>query len=406
MVSTSAKTNNTSFFTVQFFMLCTSNFLFSASFTMMIPELPAYLTHLGGAEYKGLIISLFTLMAGISRPFSGKLTDTVGRVPVMIFGSLVCVICSFSYTLLTSVAAFLFLRFLHGFSTGFKPTATSAYGSDVVHESRRAEALGAIAMGYTIGQSIGPVIGSYLVDHYSYNAMFYASSALAMGSVIILYNIKETLPQPQKFKRKLLYIKRNELFEASALKPAIVLLLLSFASGCSLTLAPDLSESVGLHNKGIFFGVYTIAALLIRLIAGKAADRYGRIPVLIVSAAGLALAMFILSITHSVFMLLAGSAIFGLSWGMNGPTITAWTVDLAAPEKRGRAVASMYIALEAGIGIGAIVCADIYANNTANFVYAFAMPVVLALVSLILLFVWRKQTPKRLVALDVMSEEI
>ena len=56
---------------------------------MMIPELPGYLTRIGGAEYKGLIIALFTLMAGISRPFSGKLTDTIGRVPVMVFGSLV-----------------------------------------------------------------------------------------------------------------------------------------------------------------------------------------------------------------------------------------------------------------------------------------------------------------------------
>src|SRR6478752_683521 len=182
---------DTPFFNLQFGLLCVSNFLFASSFTMMIPELPGYLTSLGGADYKGYIIALFTLMAGISRPFSGKLTDTVGRVPVMIFGSLVCVVCSLLYPVLTTVSGFLLLRFLHGFSTGFKPTATSAYGSDVVHPSRRAEALGALAMGYTVGQSLGPVIGSYLVNHFSYNAMFYVSSAFAMGSVAILYNIKE-----------------------------------------------------------------------------------------------------------------------------------------------------------------------------------------------------------------------
>ncbi len=362
----------------------------------MIPELPGYLTQLGGGNHKGLIISLFTLMAGISRPFSGKLTDTVGRVPVMIFGSLVCVVCSFSYTLLTTVAGFLFLRFLHGFSTGFKPTATSAYGSDVVHESRRAEALGALAMGYTVGQSLGPVIGSYLATHFSYNIMFYVSSAFAMGSVAILYNIKETLKEPQKFKRHILLIKRHEIFERSAIKPAVILLLLSFASGCVVTLAPDLSESVGLHNKGLFFAVYTVTSLMIRVLARKSADKYGRIPVLIVSSLTLAIAMFILCEVHTEFMLLFGSAIFGLSWGMNGPTIAAWTVDLAAPEKRGRAVASMYIALEAGIGIGALVCADIYGNITSNFVYAFALPALLALVALFLLVMWWK---KREVAL-------
>ncbi len=53
---------------------------------MIIPELPSYLTKLGGGEYKGLIISLFTLTAMISRPFSGKLTDKIGRIPVMVLG--------------------------------------------------------------------------------------------------------------------------------------------------------------------------------------------------------------------------------------------------------------------------------------------------------------------------------
>jgi hypothetical protein len=40
---------------------------------MIIPELPAYLTSIGGADYKGLIISLFTLTAGISRPLAESL---------------------------------------------------------------------------------------------------------------------------------------------------------------------------------------------------------------------------------------------------------------------------------------------------------------------------------------------
>ena len=97
-----------SIYTLQFGLVCLSSFLFSASFNMLIPELPAYLTGLGGAEYKGLIIALFTLTAAISRPFSGKLTDTIGRVPVMAVGSLVCFVCGFLYPILTSISGFLF----------------------------------------------------------------------------------------------------------------------------------------------------------------------------------------------------------------------------------------------------------------------------------------------------------
>jgi len=380
---------DTPYFNFQFGLLCLSNFLFSASFSMMIPELPGFLTKLGGAEYKGLIIALFTLMAGISRPFSGKLTDTVGRVPVMIFGSLVCVVCSLLYPVLSTVSGFLLLRFFHGFSTGFKPTATSAFGADVVHESRRGEALGALAIGYSLGSSIGPLAGSYLVMNYSYNTMFYVSALFALGSVSILYNIKETLANPQKFSIGLLKIKRTEIFDSSSVKPAVIMLLLCFSIGCVLTLSPDLSESVGMHNKGFFYACYTVASLLIRIVAGKSSDRYGRIIVLIFSSLTMVIGMVFLSFAHSVTMVIVSASILGFSVGMNGPTIMAWTVDVCKPENRGRAVASVYIALELGIGSGAIFSGWIYNNKLENLVYAFMLPGVLAFVSMVLLITWR-----------------
>ena len=74
----------TRLYTTPFLLLCLSHALFAGSFNMMIPELPNYLRSMGGAQYIGLIIALFTVTAGASRPFSGKLTDTIGRLPVII----------------------------------------------------------------------------------------------------------------------------------------------------------------------------------------------------------------------------------------------------------------------------------------------------------------------------------
>jgi MFS family permease len=88
----------TGFNSIQFWLLCLSTFLFFASFNMIIPELPSYLTSLGGGEYKGFIIALFTLTAGLSRPFSGKLADKIGRLKVMIFGAIVSGICGMLYS--------------------------------------------------------------------------------------------------------------------------------------------------------------------------------------------------------------------------------------------------------------------------------------------------------------------
>ena len=161
----------------QFILICLSSLFFSASYNMLIPELPSYLSNLGGAEYKGLIIALFTLTAGLSRPFSGKLTDTIGRKPVLVFGAIVCVITGLFYPILTSVSGFLFLRLLHGFSTGFSPTAIATYVSDIIPKEKLGEAMGIQGLCFSTGLALGPAFGSYIKLYSDYNILFYSSSS-------------------------------------------------------------------------------------------------------------------------------------------------------------------------------------------------------------------------------------
>ncbi|GAB3981595.1 MFS transporter [Spirosoma terrae] len=351
--------STTSLYTLSFWLLCVSNFLFSASFSMMIPELPDYLARLGGREYVGLIIALFTLTAGVSRPFSGKITDTVGRVPVMAFGSIICFFCGFLYPYLITVWGFLTLRLIHGFSTGTKPTATSAYVADVVPATRRGEAMGMLGLFTAMGMSLGPAIGSWLADDYSMNVMFWTSSAFALLSIAILLRMPETLMNRQPFRFGLLRLKKEEIFDKQAIPPFIVLLLQSFSSGTILTVISSVSSSLGIANKGLFFTVYTIASLAVRLLFSKSSDRYGRVPVLFISTSVLALSMVFLVLTdpldkHALIWFWSSAILYGMSWGMNSPTVQAWTADLSDERTRGRAMATMYIALEAGIGLGAI----------------------------------------------------
>lgn len=377
---------STRLYNIQFWLLCVSNFLFSASFQMLLPELPDYLTALGGAEYKGLILALFTFTAGFSRPFSGKLTDTIGRVPIMIFGSLVCVVCSALYPLLTTVTGFLLLRLFHGFSTGFKPTATSAYVADVVPFQRRGEAMSILGMSSSIGMSIAPIIGSAITERLGINIMFMVSSIFALLSVVILVkNMNETLENTQPFTPKLLKINRNEIYEPKALPTFWVQLLVSFASGAILSLIPDLSKHLGI-NKGLFFGVYTFASLIIRILAGKSSDKYGRVIVLKWSSFAMVISMLLVAWSQSFSILMLAAVVYGLSWGMNTPTLQAWAVDLSPEESRGRGLATMFIALEAGIGLGAVISQAIYQNDITKISIPFYVSAILALVSTVYLF--------------------
>ncbi|PWV53822.1 MFS transporter [Chitinophaga sp. S165] len=380
-------------YTFHFIMLCLSNALFSASFNMLLPELPAYLTRMGGEDYKGYILALFTLMAGLSRPFSGKLTDTVGRVPVMIFGSLVCVVCSLLYPLVSSVGAFLLLRFFHGFSTGFKPTGTAAYVSDIVPATRRAEAMGMIGLFSTIGLAMGPAIGGYISTRWNIGIMFQVSAVFALLSVVILAGgMRETLENKQGFRLSTLKISRSEIFEPLVLAPVIITFLTYLSYGVLFTIIPDFSTYLGIQNKGLFFTFFTASSIGIRLLAGKISDKYGRVPILKISAATMALAVFLLAISHTPAMMLTAAVIYGISVGMNSPAITAWTIDLGHPEHKGRALATMYIALEAGIGLGAYLSAFIYHNDARFFALTFYCTAFVTLMaSFYLLFIYHNR---------------
>jgi MFS family permease len=362
-----------SFYTSQFALLSASSFLFFLSFNMMIPELPAFLAKLGGADYKGLIISLFTLVAGISRPFSGKLADKIGRLPVMVFGVLVCVVCSALYPMLTSIYAFFLLRLVHGFSTGFTPTGTSAYIADIVPDTRRGEAIGMHSLMASVGNALAPVLGSAIANTYGLEAMFYASSALALVSALLFYNLKETLAQKERFRIQLLRINRADILEPKVLPAFTVMILIEVAYGAVLTIVPDQSVDLGMSNKGLYFACMTTSSLLMRFLAGKASDKYGRVIILKISALLIMVAMVATGLAQNATQLLLAGALYGIGLGMGMPTTFAWTIDLADKANTGRAVATTFIALELGIGLGAFLSGwleNIFGNYFAPLLFS------------------------------------
>ena len=165
-----------------FWVLCLSMFLFMMSFNLIMPELNEFITLLHGAENKGFIITLFTISAAISRPFSGKLSDTIGRKKVMILGMVVAVFVSLLYPISISVSFFLGLRFLHGFSAGFFPTGATALLTDILPSDRRGKGMGIWGTFISLGIGAGQGLGSIISKQVGLNNLFLIASGIAILS--------------------------------------------------------------------------------------------------------------------------------------------------------------------------------------------------------------------------------
>lgn len=367
-----------------------------ASFSMIIPELPEYLANMGGADYIGFIIGLFTVTAGLSRPFSGKLTDTIGRIPVMLFGSLITAICGVLYAFTVSVWAFLLLRLLHGLSTGFRPTGGTTYLTDIVPASRRGEAMGYLGMAGSTGMALGPSLGSFIKEEYSFELMFYISSLLGVISFLLTLRLKETKVNKVKFRPGLLKVKKNEIIEKSAVPSAIVMILDTFSFGVILTLAPDFVKSLGFQYKGLFNTTFVVSSIGMRFIAGRSSDKYGRVPLMIVGTIFLIIAMLTMSWAESKEVLIIGGILYGVSIGINRPTVFAWSTDEAPKEKIGMALSTLLLALEIGIGGGAFVSGFLYGGELERIPAIFQLSSIFAFLSLVYLIVHlRRKGPQK-----------
>jgi MFS family permease len=283
--------------------------------------------------------------------------------------------------LVSSVAAFLMLRLVHGFSTGFKPTGQTAYLSDVIPAERRGEAMGLLGTAGSLGMAGGPAIGGIIAAGFGLNAMFYLSSLFGFISIIILLGVKETVKKKHPFSTDLLKINADDLFEPRVIAPCVVMVFTAYAYGAVYTILPDFGEFVGIKNKGVLFTFLTVASLFVRLMGGKASDRWGRKPILIIATSLIIIGMLVIGTAFTKIQLMIGVTIYGFAQGAMSPTLLAWAADLSHADHKGRGVATLYMAMEFGIGVGALSSGFIYGNNAAHFFITFLISAALSLLA-------------------------
>ncbi|MEL6484520.1 MAG: MFS transporter, partial [Bacteroidota bacterium] len=274
--------------------------------------------------------------------------------------------CGMLYTIWLTVFGFLLLRIVHGFSTGFTPTATSTYVADVTPRERLGEAMGIQGIAFSIGLAIGPAIGSFVRLYFDYVGLFLTSSSMALFSMLLLWRLPETLVEKKPFSLGTLKISRKEILSKDALPAGIVTLFTYVSLGVVLTLIPDWSGHLGVENRGTFFIVFALASLLVRFAAGSFSDRYGRTTVIFVGLLMLLATNIYLGVTRTPTGLLFAAALYGFAAGSISPALNAWTIDLSKPQEKGRGMATMYIGLEAGIGLGALLSGWYYQGEIAK----------------------------------------
>ena len=168
---------------------------------------------------------------------------------------------------------------------------------------------------------------------------------------------------------------------------------MAFAFGTFLTISPDFVGSLGYVYKGSFNTIIVIASISMRLIAGRASDLRGRVPLMLIGGALLAVGMFGLSVAETKATAALFGVIYGMSIGINMPTIMAWTADLARPGKVALALGTMLMSLEVGIGVGAVFSGYQFQGDLSAISSLYAIAGGLGLFGFVVLLMFRNHVP-------------
>ncbi|MGA9768740.1 MAG: MFS transporter [Blastocatellia bacterium] len=174
-------------------------FIDLVGFGIVLPVLPLYAERYNASEAViGLMIASYSATQFIFAPILGRLSDKVGRRPVLLVSligtSLGFLLMGFAHALPVGISLFglaptivwLFIaRVIDGISGGNISTA-QAYIADVTPPAERSKGMGLIGAAFGLGFIFGPAIGG-LMSHFSPEAPFFFAAALAAVNATALY---------------------------------------------------------------------------------------------------------------------------------------------------------------------------------------------------------------------------
>lgn len=128
-------------------------------FGLIIPALPTYAKQFQADDFTiGLLIAIYSLMQFLFMPFWGRLSDKIGRKPVLLISLCFSCIGYATWGLSNSLVMLFLARGIAGFGNANLAVA-QAYIADVTTKETRAKGMGLVGAAFGLGFVLGPAIG-------------------------------------------------------------------------------------------------------------------------------------------------------------------------------------------------------------------------------------------------------
>jgi predicted MFS family arabinose efflux permease len=338
----------------------TANFALFFAFYLLTPLLPLYLHETFGAtkDVIGFVLSGYTLVALLFRPFSGFLVDTFPRKTVLLVAFSLFAIFFAGYLVATSLLLFTILRTLHGGPFGAVTVANSTVAIDVLPSSRRNEGIGYYGLSNNLAMAISPTFAMFIYTQtHNFQLLFWLSFAIATFGLVVDSTIKMDKPRQTSAVQRPMTMSLDRFFLKKGWLIGVNMIFFGFCFGVLSNYLAIYGKQV-LHmtgGTGTWFMLCAVGLMLSRLQGGKAL-RQGRL------THNAAEGMVISLIGYTLFIAIPnhigyyGSAILiGLGNGHLWPAFQNMIINVAHHHERGTANSTILVSWDVGMGLGILI---------------------------------------------------
>ncbi|MBP5569962.1 MAG: MFS transporter [Prevotella sp.] len=347
-----------------------ANFTLFFAFYLLTPLLPLYLSEQFHAtkDVIGVVLSGYTVMALLSRPFSGYLVDTFNRKTVLIVCFFLFFIFFAGYLAASTLLLFTIVRTLHGAPFGSVTVANSTMAIDVLPSSRRNEGIGYYGLSNNLAMAIAPTAGLFIYHEiHNFELLFWLALLIAGIGLLVDASLspcpspagrgeKESLPYGGRLEGAP-FISLDRFFLINGWMLAVNMVFFGFCFGVlSNYLAIYCKEVMGrTGGTGVYFALLSVGLIASRL-QGSKGLREGKLSRnaaegVVLSALGYTLFVA----CPNDFGYYTSALLIGLGNGHMWPAFQNMIINVASHNQRGTANSTILVSWVVGMGLGVLI---------------------------------------------------
>lgn len=363
-------------------MMVTFALMMSSSYTMLIPFLPIYMQSELGATadnvslWSGVTYAITFAISAFVSPIWGKLSDKMGKKPMIIRASFLLAITYFLGGIVRTPFELFLVRAFQGIASGLWP-ACLVMMSACVPKNKIGISMGLMQSANICGGIIGPLLGGILATAFGMRNSFYVGAvALSLITVTTILFIKEPPVAPEKEINKaqntsyLTFIKDKNIL--------ILLLCVCMTNLVILQIQPIVSLYVQQlsHNSdkavlltGFIMSLGGIAGALASPLWGKTGQKVGFYKTITLAFISAGLLLSLQGVPNSLVLFGLMQFLCGLGFSGIFPSANSILVLLTPPSSRGMGFGSLFSAQMIGGALGPVIGGVIVSFMSFNTVY-------------------------------------